>query len=747
MLSLFRQSRAPFVVVGAILLLGLVFNVEIDVYRGFERIKLKALGQQQSGENIKTLGNLLAAVVDMETGARGFLLTGNDELLEPLVVGERNFSLAAEEANQRLTDPAQRNRLSSVQKLEQGWRIDYAEPLIRQRREARSGSEIVATQSLGVTVQGKRLIDEIRRDIRLMIDDETRSALEKNQELLELQEAIRIELLRLGFFILLTVLLLAALVLHAFMSSEQRNQELHNEVKTRRLAEQQALDGELRIEALIDSLAEGVAIIDEQGKIVYSNHRLSAMFGYDEVTLDGTNLLLLASIEERPRMRALLESARDPGQATRRVTVETLGRRSTAEIFAVEISFSRYATDQALFFAAVIRDISPRQKIEYDLRQALSLQQAIFDSADYAIISTDTSGRVRTMNRTAEELTGHCEGELNLRLSDLFAKSWVDQRVAKIVNDARLVPRDDQDLLTVPAACGETDEDEAELVAVDGRRHPVFISITVLKDERERQIGFLAVAKDLTERLAVERMKSEFVATVSHELRTPLAAILGSLALIHEGEVGEVSEAQKEFVEMAYENSVRLSHLIDDILDLSKIESGRVEQRPIEFLVDRFLQEAVDLNHGYAQKYGVAITLTDPVPPAMLYVDRNRLMQVVTNLLSNAVKFSPNGGTVQLGATASIGWIRIYVKDDGPGIPEAFWPKIFSKFAQADGSDTRQQGGTGLGLAISKALVEAMGGRIGFVQKSTGGAEFYVELPLSYQARSPTASGRFKKVE
>ncbi len=747
MLSLFRHSRAPFVAVGAILLLGMVFNVVIDVYRGFDRIKLKTLERQQSGENIKTLGNLLTATVDMETGARGFLLTGNDDYLEPLVLGERNFGLATTAATHFLTNPAQLNRLDDIQKLARRWRNEYAEPLIQRRRETRVSSESISVQSLGVTVQGKRITDQIRRGIQTMIDDETRSALAENRELVELQDSIRIELLRLGVIILVTVLLLTALVLHAFKSSEQRNLALQNEVKTRRLAEQQALDGELRNEALIDSLAEGVAITDDQGKIVYSNSRLSAMFGYDEVTLDGTNLLLLASMEARPRMRTMLESATAPGESRRRVTLETSGRKATGEVFVAEVSLSRYSTDQGLFFAAVIRDISPRQKTEHDLRQALSLQHAIFDSADYAIISTDTAGRVRTMNRTAEELTGHRSGEPNLRLSDLFAKRWVEHRVAKLISDAHLIPADGQDLLTVPAACGETDEDEAELVDVDGTRHPVFISITVLKDESESQIGFLAMAKDLTERRAVERMKSEFVATVSHELRTPLAAILGSLALIHEGDVGEVSEAQKEFVEMAYENSVRLSHLIDDILDLSKIESGRMQQRPVEFFVDRFLQEAVDLNEGYAQKYGVVIRLTDPIPPAVLYVDRNRLMQVMTNLLSNAVKFSPKGEVVQLGASTSAGWIRMYVKDEGPGIPEAFWPKIFSKFAQADGSDTRQQGGTGLGLAISKALMEAMGGRIGFVQKSTGGAEFYVELPLSYQARSPEASGRFKNID
>ena len=746
MFSQFGNSRVPAVIFCVVVLVGLVFNVQFDIYRGFDQLKTIASGQKQGGEGLKMLGDLLVSIVDMETGMRGFLLTGNDEFIEPLWVGERNFAITMEKARQRAWGTTQLARLKRVEELQDKWRNDYAEQLIKRRIEARGAGINLTSEAVGITVQGKRLVDEMRRVIRSMVDEEASAVLLRNDELVVAQDAFRVKLLRLGAYLLLTLLLLTALLIRAFRSSALRNLALQSEVKTRRLAEQQALDGQLRIGALVDSLAEGVAITDDRGMIVYSNQRLSAMFGYDDVTLDGTNLLLLASIDERPRMRALLKSARDHSSPEGRITTATLGRRATGEIFATEIAFSRYATDQGLFFAAVIRDIGPRQKIEYDLREALSLQHAIFDSADYAIISTDTLGRVRTMNRTAEALTGHREGELNLRLSELFSKRWVEQRVAKIVSDPRLIPAAGQDLLTVPAACGETDEEEAELAAVDGACHPVFISITVLKDENDRQIGFLAVAKDLTERRAVERMKSEFVATVSHELRTPLAAILGSLALIHEGDVGEVSEAQKEFVAMAYENSMRLSRLIDDILDLSKIESGRVKQRPVEFQVDRFLQEAVELNDGYAQKYGASITLQDPMPQAMLFVDRNRLMQVVTNLLSNAVKFSPKGGTVALGATITAGWIRIFVKDDGPGVPEAFWATIFSKFAQANASDTRQQGGTGLGLAISKALVEAMDGWIGFVHKIAGGAEFYVELPLSYQARSPAASGRFKKI-
>ena len=245
---------------------------------------------------------------------------------------------------------------------------------------------------------------------------------------------------------------------------------------------------------------------------------------------------------------------------------------------------------------------------------------------------------------------------------------------------------------------------------------------------------------DITERKAVERMKSEFVANVSHELRTPLTAIIGSLGVIQSDMLDEVPQHIKVFLDMAAQNSERLASLINDILDTEKIESGlmSLELRPVP--VGVFLQQALSLNRAFADKLGVRFELKQPVPEASLRADSDRLMQVITNLLSNAAKFSPTGASVAISARQIDNQIRISVSDCGPGVPEEFRDRIFQKFAQADASSTRPKGGTGLGLSISKALVEKMGGSIGYDSVAGQGATFYFELPQWRERGALTAA-------
>ena len=741
-----KSLRLPYVIGGALLLAALVFSIQYDVYRGFSLLRLKAAEQKQIGETINVLSSVRAAFVDMENSVGGFILTGNESLLDPLESGERSYVLAISAAEKKMQDDVQRTLLQKIKSLVERWQREHAQPLIAQRRDARTSATVSATQTASTNMQGRAIVEEVLRTIKEIVDQDARLSIIKNSELVTLQERIESELARLAGAVLFVVFLLSAMVLRTFGTADERTRALQKEVVTRRVAEQHAIDGELRNEALIESLAEGVAITDNLGRIVYSNRRLAEMFGYAAGGLDGKDLYLLLAPDDRAHILGLLSLRNNPQQASGRVSLETVGKHLSGNTFPAEISFSQYATDQGLFVAAVIRDISRRQQAESHLRQALSLQQAIFDSADYAIISTGLDGKILTLNRTAEILTGLSDAPRNGYLSNIFVRDWVRQRVARLAAEGDSVLPSAMDVLTIPASRGQPDDSEAELLHTSGTAHPVFLSITVLKDENQHQIGFLAIAKDLTQRREVERMKSEFVATVSHELRTPLAAILGALALLDAGDVGDVPEPLKEFVSMAYENSVRLSKLVDDILDLSKIESGRVTHQPVEFLVERFVEDACSLHGGYAHKFGVALEVVLPIPVATLYLDRHRLMQVLTNLIANAIKFSPKGGAVKLAVTSTVGWIRIAVKDDGPGIAESFWPRIFEKFAQGDASDTRQNTGTGLGLAISRALVDAMGGRIDFVRKPPPGSEFFIELPLSYQSRSPESTGQFPRV-
>jgi PAS domain S-box-containing protein len=239
----------------------------------------------------------------------------------------------------------------------------------------------------------------------------------------------------------------------------------------------------------------------------------------------------------------------------------------------------------------------------------------------------------------------------------------------------------------------------------------------------------LIIVRDITERKNVERMKNEFVSVVSHELRTPLTSIRGSLGLIANGVAGQLPVQAKGMIDIAYNNSERLVRLINDMLDIEKIESGKMtfDMRPLN--LSQILDQAIEDNRGYSIQFGVSIAHDYTVSDVMVYADSDRLLQVFTNLLSNAIKFSPQGDTVTVTMRHSPTGVRVAVADNGPGIPEAFRPQIFEKFAQADSSDTRQKQGTGLGLSISKAIIEKCDGLIGFTSETGVGTTFYVDLP------------------
>jgi two-component system, sensor histidine kinase and response regulator len=242
---------------------------------------------------------------------------------------------------------------------------------------------------------------------------------------------------------------------------------------------------------------------------------------------------------------------------------------------------------------------------------------------------------------------------------------------------------------------------------------------TAERDQAERE-------KEAAERAS--RLKDEFIATVSHELRTPLTSITASLDLLGELADANLSEAGRELIGIAQANGQRLACLVNDILDIEKLEGGRVVFEMRRVGIASLLGRAVEVNRPMAERCGVRLRLASSSVHDV-HADPDRLMQVVSNLLSNAVKFSPPGAEVVVTAADRGDNVRVSVRDHGPGVPEDFRDRIFGKFAQADNSNTRQKTGTGLGLSIVKQIVQRLGGEVGFADAPGGGAVFFVELP------------------
>lgn len=238
-----------------------------------------------------------------------------------------------------------------------------------------------------------------------------------------------------------------------------------------------------------------------------------------------------------------------------------------------------------------------------------------------------------------------------------------------------------------------------------------------------------ALASEIAERERLERVKGDFVANVSHELRTPLTSISGALGLIAGGVAGDLDSKGKTLVDSAFNNCQRLGKLVNDILDVERIGSGRLEYAFETLDLNFILQESVSDNQSFAETYGVSIEF-QPMPSAALVKgDPMRLSQVMANLLSNAIKFSPRDGVVGVRLLERVDCYRIEVEDRGPGIPADFHDQVFDRFAQAEAADNRTRGGSGLGLTISKTIVEDHGGAIDFISELGQGSLFFTMFP------------------
>ncbi len=370
------------------------------------------------------------------------------------------------------------------------------------------------------------------------------------------------------------------------------------------------------------------------------------------------------------------------------------------------------------------------QQVERQLEELLQAQREVDSSgrklalfaerSPIAVLQMEQNATILEVNPAAEILFGYAAAELVGRnaIRTLFSSENPDLNKAawnSFIETAK-------PLSLPPTGC----------LRRDGIEVICEFTLTPLVNEFGALISVIAQVRDVTQVLEADRLKKEFTSTLSHELRTPLTSIIGSLQLVNSGVMGEIDKDAVELTEIAERNAQRLLDLINDILDIEKIESNKFVLSPEDFALDALVRESLLLNRGFAERFKVRLEVSGEMPEVPVNADRKRLLQVLTNLISNAAKFSNEGGAVEVSMTVAGGTVRVNVGDRGAGIPEEFRNRIFGRFAQADTALTRQKGGTGLGLAICKRLIEAMNGRIGFEDREGGGTLFYFELSVKY---------------
>jgi signal transduction histidine kinase/DNA-binding response OmpR family regulator len=362
--------------------------------------------------------------------------------------------------------------------------------------------------------------------------------------------------------------------------------------------------------------------------------------------------------------------------------------------------------------------------------------QSILDNANCSIITTDVNGKITTFSKGAQKMLGYSEDEMlgqigpDVVVPILHLPSEVASRSKALSAELQMVIEPGLETFVAKTRLGLVDENEWTYIHNDGHHITVLLTVTAQRDAQDNIIGFMGIAIDISERKRVERLKSEFVSTVSHELRTPLTSIRGALGLVLGKASMDLSDKARMLLETANRNSERLTLLINDLLDLEKIESGTLvfSLSPVDIVA--IARQAVVSHESYASQHQVSLVLHDAPTYVPVMGDEHRLLQVFSNLLSNAIKYSPAQGLVEVSIRQQDHYVRIGIKDSGGGIPEAFRTQIFQRFAQADSSDTRAKGGTGLGLSISKAIIERHDGTIGYHSQEGVGTEFYLEIPL-----------------
>ncbi|GAC1503401.1 MAG: hypothetical protein NVS2B12_14400 [Ktedonobacteraceae bacterium] len=497
---------------------------------------------------------------------------------------------------------------------------------------------------------------------------------------------------------------------------------------------------EARFRAIFNEAAMGIALVDADGHLLESNTALLEMLGYTRAELRNQIFTVITHPDDVALDTGLYSELVQGKRNQYQIEKRYLRKDGSVVEGRLTVSFVRAMGSGEkggeAFAIGMVEDITERKRAERQLRETMaelevqyrqaeharSETRAILDAASEAMILLSPDRRFLTVNHQFSQLFGlSAEEVLGRRFDELqteFERTFADPakfraRIAGTATDA------EQHFTEIVAQIYPLPR-ELELFS------------TPVQGLDERHLGRLYVFRDVTREREVDRMKSEFVSLVSHELRTPLTSIKGYVDLLMDGDAGELDEEQLEYLSIVKNNADRLVALINDLLDVSCIESGKIELQRAILDLTVLVESVASSLHPQIEKKGQNLILNLSATLPSVAGDANRVTQILTNLLSNAHKYTPPGGTITIGVQATEqGQVRVDVQDTGIGLSTEEQAQLFTRFYRAKNPTTQEVGGTGLGLTITRSLVEMHGGQISVVSAPGQGSTFSFTLPVA----------------